>query len=96
MASGCVVAGYTGGGGRDFATPENGFWVAAEDDWEGAADALAEAAEVTATGGPALAQRLEAGRETAHLWSYASFRRALEEVWMRLASEARIKSGPLD
>lgn len=31
MASGCVVAGFTGGGGTEYATGANGFWVPDED-----------------------------------------------------------------
>lgn len=38
-ACGCVVAGFTGGGGQDYATPANGFWVN-EGDHEGFAHAL--------------------------------------------------------
>jgi len=95
MASGALCTGFTGIGGRDFATPDNGFWVD-EDDCVAAVDALAQAADLLASGGPELAHRLEAGRETAHEWSYARFRRALEETWMRLAPETRVKNGPLD
>ncbi|ACG79807.1 conserved hypothetical protein [Phenylobacterium zucineum HLK1] len=95
MACGCVVAGFTGIGGWDFATPQNGFW-APEDDVEAAGEALARAADLVLTGGPALSSMLEAGRATAEQWSYARFRTALEEVWMRLAPEARLRDGPLD
>ena len=95
MACGCVCAGFTGVGGQDFATPENGFWVP-EEDCVAAVDALAEAADLLRNGGPALERRLEAGRETARQWSYARFREALEETWMRLAPEARLRDGPLD
>ena len=95
MASGCLVAGFTGVGGQVYATPENGFW-APEDDCVTAADAQARAADVAAAGGPELARRIEAGQATAAQWSYARFRTALEEVWMRLAPEARLRAGPLD
>ncbi|HEY8573454.1 glycosyltransferase [Phenylobacterium sp.] len=95
MACGCVVAGFTGVGGQEFATTANGFWVP-EDDCGAAADALAQAADLVATGGPALKWRLEAGYETARQWSYARFLTALEEVWMKLAPETRIQTGPLD
>ncbi|MDB5495231.1 MAG: hypothetical protein JWP86_2568 [Phenylobacterium sp.] len=95
MASGCVCAGFTGIGGREYATAENGFWVE-ENDCEAAAEALARAADLVAAGGPALKRHLEAGHETARAWSYAAFRARLEEVWMRLAPEARLKDGPLD
>jgi hypothetical protein len=95
MATGSVCAGFTGIGGLEYATPENGFWVP-EDDCEAAADALAEACAVVSSGGPELARRLEAGYETARQWSYAAFLRQLEETWMRLAPDARLKSRPLD
>lgn len=90
MASGCLVAGFTGLGGQDFANPDNGFW-AADEDCVGAADALAEAADVWLTGGAALARRLEAARATADEWSYARFRTRLENVWMSLAPAARLR-----
>lgn len=88
MASGCVCAGFTGVGGLEYATADNGFWVA-DDDCEAAADALARAADLVLAGGPPLRRCLEAARETARQWSYAAFREMLEEVWMRLAPEAR-------
>ncbi|MCR5878440.1 glycosyltransferase [Phenylobacterium sp. J367] len=95
MASGCVVAGFTGIGGRDFATPENGFWVE-EDNVFAATDALAAACDLVRRGGPDLVRMWEAGRATAEAWSYARFRVRLEETWMTLAPEARLKDGPLD
>lgn len=95
MASGCVCAGFTGIGGRDFATSENGFWVA-EDDCEAAADALAQAADLVRSGGARLAAYHQAARETALSWSYAAFRPALEAAWMQWAPEARRSAGPLD
>jgi hypothetical protein len=88
MASGCVCAGFTGIGGIEYATPANGFWVA-EDDCEAATDALARAADLVLTGGPPLQRHLEAGYETARIWSYANFKRELEATWMRLAPQAR-------
>ena len=95
MASGALCTGFTGVGGRDFATSDNGFWVD-EDDCVAAVDALAGAADLLRSGGPALERYLEAGRETAREWSYARFRVALEETWMRLAPGTRVKNGPLD
>lgn len=88
MAAGCLCAGFTGVGGAEFVTPENGFWVP-EDDCVAAADALAEAVGLMRAGGPRLEQMVEAGRETARAWSYARFRAELEEVWTRLAPQAR-------
>ena len=94
MASGCVCAGFTGVGGRAYATADNGFW-AAEDDVEAAAEALARADDVVCTGGPSLQHMLEAGRETAERWSYARFRESLEAFWMEHAPGTRLQAGPL-
>ncbi|HEY8574236.1 glycosyltransferase [Phenylobacterium sp.] len=94
MACGALCAGYTGVGGLQYATPENGFW-APDDDFTAAADALAEAADLARAGGRRLAAMLDAGRETAAQWSYARFLAALEETWMRLAPQARVKAGPV-
>jgi hypothetical protein len=88
MVSGCVCVGFLGVGGRQYATAENGFWVP-EDDCEAAADALASALDLVDTGGPRLERMIEAARETARLWSYEAFRPRLEEIWGRLAPDAR-------
>lgn len=95
MASGCVCAGFTGIGGDEYATPENGFW-ARDDDCMAAADALGAAADLVATGGAPLKRMQDAGYEAAAKWSYAAFRDALEAAWMTLAPEARLRNGPLD
>lgn len=95
MASGAVCAGFTGVAGAEYATAENGFW-APENDVEAATETLAAAAELVATGGPALTAMREAAYETARQWSYAAFRARLEEVWMRLAPGSRVRNGPLD
>jgi hypothetical protein len=89
MASGCVCAGFTGIGGRQYATADNGFWVE-EEDCLAAADALAQAISLVRAGGAPLRRYVEAGRETARQWSYAAFREELEAVWSRLAPEARV------
>ena len=88
MASGCVCAGFTGIGGREYATPDNGFWVD-EDDCVAAADALAQAISLVEAGGAPLRHYMEASIETARTWSYAAFRQELEAVWSRLAPDAR-------
>jgi glycosyltransferase involved in cell wall biosynthesis len=88
LASGCVCAGFTGGGGAEYVNPDNGFW-APDDDCLAAADALAEAAAVVREGGARLAAMRAAALETAALWSHAAFKRELGEVWARLAPAAR-------
>ncbi|MGU3537397.1 glycosyltransferase [Methylobacterium sp. A54F] len=92
MASGCVVAGFTGIGGREYATAANGFWVE-EDDLEGAADALARAVDLFLAGGAPLHAYREAAAITAQAWSYRAFQSALDEVWTRLAPEACTLAG---
>ncbi len=51
MASGCVVAGFTGGGGWEYATSANGFW-ADEDDFSTCVRQLAEAVRLSRDTGP--------------------------------------------
>ena len=83
MASGCVCAGFTGVGGREYAAAHNGFWVP-DDDCEAAADALAEAADAVKAGGPSVQALVDGGRRTADAWSHARFRDALGETWRRI------------
>lgn len=80
MACGCLVAGFTGIGGREYATSANGFWVG-EDDCDAAAAALAEAAALVDRNDPRVAQMTEAARETAAHWSHQAFLKALEAFW---------------
>lgn len=89
MASGCVCAGFTGIGGRQYATPDNGFWVE-EDDCLAAADALAQAISLVRAGGAPLRRYVEAGLATAQQWSYAAFREELAAAWSRIAPDARM------
>jgi hypothetical protein len=88
LASGCVCAGFTGIGGRQYATADNGFWVD-DDDCLAAADALAQAISLVRTGGAPLRRYVEAALATAKPWSYALFRQDLEAAWSRLAPDAR-------
>jgi hypothetical protein len=91
LASGCVCAGFTGLGGRQYATPDNGFWVE-EDDCLAAADALARAISLVRAGGAPLRRYVDAALATAAQWSYAQFRQDLEATWMRLAPDARTRT----
>lgn len=80
MACGCLVAGFTGIGPREYTTAMNGLWVE-EEDCEAAAIALARAC--------ALAEEDEAGahlirhaaRTTAAAWTHAHFMEALSLFW---------------
>ena len=78
MASGCLVVGFTGDGGRSFATPENGLWCEPEN-WLGCADLLAQALrEYDADGGR---RRVEAGLATASEYTLERMERELVAFW---------------
>lgn len=78
MASGCLVVGFTGDGGRSFATEENGLWCAA-DDWTGCVDLLARAiGEFDRDGGAA---RVAAGTATASEYTLERMERELVDFW---------------
>ncbi|SEQ34704.1 Glycosyl transferases group 1 [Faunimonas pinastri] len=82
MASECVVAGFTGIGGREYATSANGFWVE-EDDCEACAHALVKAVTLVERGGPGAQMMRGAAAETAAHWSHARFIEALDRFWSR-------------
>lgn len=84
MAAGCVVAGFTGIGGREYATPQNGFW-ADEDDFPACVQQLGKAVELTLnpsalTGYFAQAQKTIAG------FTPLGFNNAVQEVWSKIIS----------
>lgn len=88
MASGCIAAGFTGVGGREYATAATGYWVE-DEDCEAAVEALADALRLVDHGGPLLEARRAAAMEMASRWSYARFRHGLERYWTLLAPDAR-------
>lgn len=80
MSSGCLVAGFTGLGAREYATTLNGLWVE-EDDCEAAARALVRAVEIHEAAGAEAALMREAAQRTAATWNEAAFRDALATFW---------------
>ena len=82
MAAGCLVVGFAGGGGLDYATPENGIWVPDDEAWS-----LAVALKETIAGLadpqrlPALEAKGLAGHATALAYSHARFERDLIAFW---------------
>lgn len=90
FSSGCVVAGFTGIGGRDYATSGNGFW-AAEDDCLACVDQLTQAVRTVREGGPRLQAMIEASLQTARNYGEEAHRAALVRCWEQiLASYAGI------
>lgn len=80
MAAGCLVAGFTGGGGDSYATPENGLW-AEDGDLEGCVDQVARALDICREQGTAYAERRKAGHATVAAHDQASMDRALKAYW---------------
>ena len=82
MASGCVPVGFTGIGGREYATPTNGLWVD-EDDLEGCAEAIVRAMVLVDRHNAVVAKMRAAAEETAARYSHAKFVEALQAFWVR-------------
>ncbi len=84
---GCVVAGFTGGGGQDYATSANGFWVS-EGDHEGFAHALDHALRCATT--PAWRQDVMTAFQPAlDKHTEASFAASLGQAWQAITSDLR-------
>lgn len=80
MASGCVIVGFRGDGGRSYATPENGIWCEAED-WFGAADSLAMALD--AFDGDGAASLVKGGLDTAAQYTLERMEAEVVAFWDR-------------
>lgn len=79
MAAGALVVGFHGGGGRDYATAENGDWFGDQDHL-----ALIEALEARLDGliaGADVSDRLAAGAATAAAFSRPRFEAELAGAW---------------
>jgi hypothetical protein len=80
MASGCVVAGFTGIGGREYARPENGYWVE-EDDFPGCVRGLAEAVWLSRETGPRRKAYDAACAEMVSRYTPAVSEEAIKTAW---------------
>jgi len=83
MAADCHVVGYTGHGGAEYATPQNGDWIA-EGDHDGFVAKLRQACALFGSDNPKLA----AGRATAAQFSRAGFERELAGAWNAILGES--------
>lgn len=77
MAVGCLVSGWTGHGGSEYATPENGRWVP-EGDLEAFVHALAADVQADAS---VVQTRRAAGQATAARFDMAQFEADLSAAW---------------
>jgi hypothetical protein len=82
MAAGALVLGFHAGGGRDYATPENGDWFDDGQHFE-IAEALASLIDRLRTG-EQFRERRAAGVATAARYSQPAFEAALALAWGRL------------
>jgi FkbM family methyltransferase len=80
MASGCVVAGFHGGGGLEYMTPANGWW-ADTGDWRACVNGLAAAVATFDRGGPALAAYHAETQRTVETYSVEGMTSALLSYW---------------
>lgn len=80
MASGCLVAGFHGDGGREYMHAGNGWW-AETGDWRAAVAGLAAALDLAAEGGEALAQRQAEMARTVARYSPQRMEAALLAYW---------------
>lgn len=89
MAAGCAVVGFTGQGGAEYASPENGIWVA-EDDVEGAANALAKVAMMFRDTPDRAREMVQSGMRTAARYSLAARDAAALGFYRRILAETEI------
>ena len=80
MASGCIVVGFHGYGGLEYATPENGYWFSPEY-MEEVADALAGVVDALERDDPSLVRMREAGAVTAARYTRSHTRDALSRFY---------------
>jgi glycosyltransferase involved in cell wall biosynthesis len=83
MAAGSVVAGFTGIGGREYATKENGFW-AEEDDFPTCIQQIQAAIELSCQKGPARTAYSDACQKTLCKYTPEQFRKAVKDVWEQI------------
>ncbi len=84
MASGCHVVGYTGNGGTEYATPENGDWIA-ENDHRDFAAKLCAALALFDSG--AQSPKIEPGRVTAAGFNQLNFEAELLSAWKNILGD---------
>ena len=93
LASGCITAGFTGIGGREYTTSRNGFWVE-EDDCLAAVAQLAEAVRLVKQAGPLHQCIVTEAIATAKRYSRKNFLEHLTRYWTtKLEEHAQTTSG---
>lgn len=83
MACNCLVTGFAGIGGKEYATPENGLWCE-EEDLLGCAVKVGQALKLAEHGGPALRRYLAQGARTVERFSVEGMRSDLSRYWSEM------------
>lgn len=83
MSSGCVVAGFTGIGGLEYATEANGFW-AKDDDFSACVRQVAEAVRLSRETGARREAYSAACARTISLYTPAIFADAIGAAWAKI------------
>jgi len=81
MASGCHVVGYAAGGGTEYATAENGFWIG-ETEHEEFISKLKDCCDLVR--GKAFNPYIESGLETARSYSRENFETELRDCYLEI------------
>lgn len=100
MASGCMVCGFHGGGGQEYASEHNGWWVS-----EGDLINFSHGINAALTASPdELKRRRQMGRETSSQFNESRFVEDLSMAWQRLlngeasrfltTSQLKLQGGP--
>jgi glycosyltransferase involved in cell wall biosynthesis len=85
MAAGCVVAGFTGIGGREYATEQNGFW-ANEDDFPTCVNQLKKAVDLSISSDMALNTYKASCQKTLATYTPESFNQAVKDAWAQIVA----------
>jgi hypothetical protein len=80
MAAGCIVSGFTGIGGREYATADNGFWVE-EDNFPACVTALNNAVAQSLAADLDIATHRAACAHTLAAYTPQTFRQGVKEAW---------------
>ncbi|HEU0117434.1 MAG TPA: glycosyltransferase [Alphaproteobacteria bacterium] len=83
MAAGCVVAGFTGIGGREYANDQNGFW-ANEDDLMGATQQLEKAVALASGNVTEQMGYADAATKTIAPFTPEAFKTAIKQAWTQI------------
>jgi glycosyltransferase involved in cell wall biosynthesis len=92
MSSGCLVAGFTGIGAREYTTDANGFFVP-EDDCMACADALRDAIQCAIKGGRPYQDLVNESVSTGMRYSRNRFVQRFIDAWKQVAADLQLDIG---